>query len=218
MLRRFHTNLRKWTFPPTSPPSAGCKWSATAAKTSSERRPARSERVALPEPHFLRFQSTEPIRANGLANPWLVAASGRLEGKGSTCHRRGAAAAMPSSSSVLCALGAMEVLKLLSSSTVNRSTTRLVRPPRPELTSNASRSNLIPTLTTAVSRSRARVGGFMRLKKPFGIWICPGRVLHPSKLRGHRAKGSAIAAAAASAGARELCVREGSGLVPSVLL
>ena len=78
-------------------------------------------------------------------------------------------------------------------------------PPRPELTSNASRSNLIPTLTAAVSRSRARVGGFMRLKKPSGI--CSGRVLHSSKLRGHWAKGSAVAAAAASAGARELCER-----------
>ena len=87
---------------------------------------------------------------------------------------------MPPSSSVLCALGAMEVLKVLSLSTVNRSTTRLGRPARVELTSNVSRSNLIPTLTTAVSRSRARVGGFMRLKKPSGI--CSGRVLHPSKL------------------------------------
>ena len=101
--------------------------------------------------------------------------------------------------------GAMEVLKVLFSSTVNRSTTRLVRPPRTELTSNASRSNLIPPLTAAVSRSRARVGGFMRLKKPSGI--CSGRVLHSSKPRGHRAKGSAVAAAAASAGARELCER-----------
>ena len=87
---------------------------------------------------------------------------------------------MPPSSSVLSVLGAMEVLKVLSLSTVNRSITRLGRPARVELIFNASRSNLIPTLTTAVSRSRARVGGFMQLKKPSGI--CSGRVLHPSKL------------------------------------
>ena len=130
---------------------------------------------------------------------------------------------MPPSSSGLCALVAMELLNVLSLSTVNRSTTRLGRPARVELTSNVSRSNLIPTLTTAVSRSRARVGGFMRLKKPFGI--CSGRVheyyirLNVYEVTGP--KGSAVAAAAASAGARELCERRKragtfSGTLPSL--
>ena len=100
---------------------------------------------------------------------------------------------MPPSSSVLCALGAMEVLKVLSLSTVNRSTTRLGRPARVELTSNVSRSNLIPTLTTAVSRCRLSGAGWWihAIEKAFPSGICSGRVLHRSYLQGHRAKGSA---------------------------
>jgi hypothetical protein len=54
----------------------------------------------------------------------------------------------------------------------------------------------------ASDTTRARVVGFARVKKPSGT--CSGRLLHRSKLQGHRAKGSAVVAAAATAPARQL--------------
>ena len=94
-----------------------------------------------------------------------------------------------------------------SLTTVNTSTSRLRRSARAELSSAGGRSNVIPTLTTAASRTRARVDGIASAKKLSETH--PGRELHRTGLRGHRAKGSAVVTTAATAPARRRCERGG---------
>ena len=94
-----------------------------------------------------------------------------------------------------------------SLTTVNTSTSRLRRSARAELSSAGGRSNVIPTLTTAASRTRARVDGIASAKKLSETH--PGRELHRTGLRGHRAKGSAVVTTAATAPAQRRCERGG---------
>ena len=94
-------------------------------------------------------------------------------------------------------------------STVNTSTNRLRRSARAELSSAAGRSNLIPTSLAAPSTSRARVDEMTWVKMLSDIHS--GRVLHRTRLRGYRAKGSAIATTAATAPARQRCERGRGG-------
>ena len=96
-----------------------------------------------------------------------------------------------------------------SLTTVNTSTNRLRRSARAELSSAAGRSNLFPTSLAAPSTSRARVDE-MTWVKMFSD-IHSGRVLHRTRLRGYRAKGSAIATTAATAPARQRCERGRGG-------
>ena len=94
-----------------------------------------------------------------------------------------------------------------SLTTVNTSTSRLRHSARAGLSSAGGRSNVIPTLTTAASRTRARVDGIASAKKLSETH--PGRELHRTGLRGHRAKGSAVVTTAATAPARRRCERGG---------
>ena len=110
---------------------------------------------------------------------------------------------------MFCARGAVEVVELRSLSTGSRSTTRLGRPARVELSSTTGGFKRSRQHRGAGHTTRARVDGFTRVKKPFGK--CSGRVLHRSYLRGHRAKGSAVAAAASKAAARRVCASGGIG-------
>ena len=105
-----------------------------------------------------------------------------------------------------------------SLSTVNRSTDRLRRSARAELCSAGGRSNLIPTSLAAPSTSWARVDE-MTWVKMFSD-IHSGRVLHRTRLRGYRAKGSAIATTAATAPARQRCERGrgGGGFIVTLAL
>ena len=110
---------------------------------------------------------------------------------------------------MFCARGVVEVAELRSLSTASRSTTRLGRPARVELSSTAGGFKRSRQRRAAGHTTRARVDGFARVKKPFGI--CSGRLLHRSYLRGHKAKGSAVVAAASKAAARRVCASGGIG-------
>ena len=90
---------------------------------------------------------------------------------------------------MFCARVAMEVVEGPSVSTGSRSTTRLGRAARVELTSTTGMFKRLAQRRGASDRTQARVDGFAWVKRPSGI--CSGRVLHRSYLRGHRAKGSA---------------------------
>ena len=85
---------------------------------------------------------------------------------------------------------------------VHHRTSRLGRSARAELSSAGGRSNLFPTSLAAPSTTRARVDGI--------AWVemfsdtHSGRVLQRITLRGHRAKGFALAAAARTTVRRRL--------------
>ena len=79
-------------------------------------------------------------------------------------------------------------------STVNKSTPRLGPSARVDLYSRTGGFKRSRQHRGAGDRTQVRVGGFAWDKKRFGIRS--GRVLHWTYLRGHRAKGSAVAATA----------------------
>ena len=95
---------------------------------------------------------------------------------------------------MFCARVAMEVVEGPSVSTGSRSTTRLGRAARVELTSTTGMFKRLARRRGAGDTTQARVDGFAWVKKRFGIRS--GRVLHRTYLRGHRTKGSAVTATA----------------------
>ena len=109
---------------------------------------------------------------------------------------------------MFCARVAMEVVEGASVSTGSRPTTRLGRAARVELTSTTGMFKRLATRRGAGDRTQTRDDGFARVKKHSGI--CLGRLLHRSKLRDYRTKGSTDMAAAMSAPATGLCA-SGSG-------
>ena len=115
-------------------------------------------------------------------------------------------ASHPSSSKVMGGRVVVGCWKRRPSMSLTTSTTRLGRSARAEFTSAAGRSNLIPTVTTAVTRSRARVGGFTWVKKCSDT--CSGRLLHRSYLQGPRAKGSGVVDRRCDGAIRRVVCRE----------
>ena len=95
---------------------------------------------------------------------------------------------------MFCVRVAVEVVEGPSVSTATRSTTRLGRAARMELSFTTGGFKRLAPRRGAGDRTQARVGGFAWVKKCFGIRS--GRVLHRTYLRGHRAKASAVAATA----------------------
>ena len=95
---------------------------------------------------------------------------------------------------MFCVRVAVEVVEGPSVSTTTRSTTRLGRAARVELTSTTGMFKRLARRRGAGDTTQARVDGFGQVKKRFGIHS--GRVLHRTTLRGHRTKGSAVAATA----------------------
>ena len=104
---------------------------------------------------------------------------------------------------MFCARVAVEVVEGPSVSTGSRSTSRLGRPARVELSTTTGVFKRLAPRRGAGDRCQARDDGFARVKKPSGI--CLGRLLHRSKLRDYRTKGSTDVAAAMSAPATGLC-------------
>ena len=111
---------------------------------------------------------------------------------------------------MFCARVAVKVVEGPSVSTGSRSTSRLGRPARVELSTTTGVFKRLALRRGAGDRSQARDDGFARVKKHSGI--CLGRLLHRSKLRDYRTKGSAdVAAATSSTGARHCASGRGGG-------